>query len=1447
MQRSLAIGTKLTLGETAPTVFRIDALAGKGGSCVAYRVTYQEENGTTHAGILKEYCPLYLEDAAVPERSGSGILVPPQYREAFAQGVTEFIDTYREINRYLLEHMEAVNYHPVPLGLYTGNGTVYSLSSLDYGQRYDRLDDGDLKSLLRVVLSITRAVAQYHEAGYLHLDIKPENIFILDGVTELVKLFDYDSLLPMEALRNREIRALPQPGVYYVPELADRNLRAIGIQTDIFEIGALLFLRLFGKAPTPADMERGAQYPWDRAKLPVGMSPQAKFELEKLLQGTLQVSPRRRFSSDDALMEQLKRVISLLRDEAPYLLNLPKWQPSACHLGRETEVKAVRTQLLKDGYVWIRGMGGIGKSELAKQYAKHYAADYHTVQFCKYNGSLQMLTAALPVSGIEDSDYRDFKKLAAEKNKVLHRCDAHTLLIVDNFNVTYDAYLREFLPAGSDGYHVIFTTRCVQAADYYAPMTLELPRLPLPACKRLFRYHYGSDLPAGDDADLETLLLRIERNTLMLTLMAKAMRRAGLTPAQMLERIEAQTMQGVQPQIFHEYDTDDAETEAYNKLYAHLNTVYRVTGLTAIEQEVLKSLTLISPEGLAVDAFVRHCADERITAAQVRDLAALGWVELDATGMLTMHQIVSDLLSANADLPPGGSYAPLFEALLEECDTEEAVHITLAMHRLTTAIHLNRRCRELCPDARIVTKLTLGRLYASLYRPKEARALLQEAEALDQTAEGYYAPLIHLQQGHVEAEFGLAREARALYAQVIVEGQSDLAEYGSAVLCAMLEIARMLAANNENRNALQAYDRAIAFAGEKGLEDLLDDAIEECIAICKELDDSRLLPHYQALRRQPEQKTEGASNFLLAIDGGQFTKAQREYAALLEECRAFYGEESPLYQSACTTQWIFSLLLHEEAQTFREINTALAFIAEHYGEGSAEMADQLSLMAFLLPELEEVDYAIDAAQRAMQILETLQNTERYAYTKAKLALANAHLLRSDPDAAGAIMDTIDFTSFDGNAYYSDLLKSAGFVLCETSRYEALQTLCEKVLGRSTMDRNSKLCAHILLAIMSEQRGDLTEAQSQLSVVSAGLDAFEQSHIKQDWLVAFRRCAARIAYRRGDFAAAVRELTVLLDTHPDPDALILQRAYAERGLFYFRLGEAEKAASDYAHAERLLTKHHMPVQAFLLLYNNIAVQYTGNKDPENAKLYLQKIQAARPQVLQPETYYDAIVCQNIGWTEALCRNYSAAQTLLERAIDAFEALGMEKNTDYWLAKKNLALVFLEQGNCRDAILVYQQMVSGLQQCETELQTPFRTETVATLLSLLYREERVEEARDLTDEAVDWFCRQYGSHSGERMELMLRMLDICIAVGDRACAHWLLRLAQEEIEEGGFTETLYHATLLNYIAVFQTDLLQAHRSALQSLQRAKQLCEALGATDQTVYSWVLQNIDYVKSLL
>ena len=175
-----------------PEKYTIIDVIGRGASTIAYSV--RTESGVEH--ILKEYCPQNLR----LERDLSGsLLCSSQDCEKFERGKQEFLaagNRQKEIRNILRLRNET----SPSLGIYEANNTQYSIIIASAGETFNRLGNKlPLLTKIQICCAIAKLVSQYHQRGYLCLDIKPDNIFVLTNssgeiVTEIIEYIDFDSI-----------------------------------------------------------------------------------------------------------------------------------------------------------------------------------------------------------------------------------------------------------------------------------------------------------------------------------------------------------------------------------------------------------------------------------------------------------------------------------------------------------------------------------------------------------------------------------------------------------------------------------------------------------------------------------------------------------------------------------------------------------------------------------------------------------------------------------------------------------------------------------------------------------------------------------------------------------------------------------------------------------------------------------------------------------------------------------------------------------------------------------------------------------------------------------------------------------------------------------------------------------------------------------------------------
>jgi len=154
------------------------------------------------------------------------------------------------------------------------------------------LEDSPALSLLDVLL-VFRMVASglqaMHQQGFVHCDIKPNNILIND--TGTIKIIDLGQSCKIGTIKPR-IQGTPD---YIAPEQVRR--KSLGPKTDIFNLGATMYWAITGKhAPTLIAKKNslGLPLPPQPRMAPHELRKQLPVEISKLVMDCIEDEPAKR-------------------------------------------------------------------------------------------------------------------------------------------------------------------------------------------------------------------------------------------------------------------------------------------------------------------------------------------------------------------------------------------------------------------------------------------------------------------------------------------------------------------------------------------------------------------------------------------------------------------------------------------------------------------------------------------------------------------------------------------------------------------------------------------------------------------------------------------------------------------------------------------------------------------------------------------------------------------------------------------------------------------------------------------------------------------------------------------------------------------------------------------------------------------------------------------------
>lgn len=317
-------------------------------------------------------------------------------------------------------------------------------------------------------------------------------------------------------------------------------------------------------------------------------------------------------------------------------LKSSKMTCSEIFAGRDGLMEDIHAAFEDRNVIFLHGMGGIGKSELARQYWKKHRDFYTTVVFARYDGSIASLIADDKVFSMEgmarktkegntpqtDEEYA-WDKLSVMKNTETE----HTLLTLDNFDISTkeDPFFAEAISAMNC--RVLVTTRCEpDRKDYYAIPVGEIDDATL---KKLFIQYANpqkTDI-AENDPLFDEILRLTNRHTYTLELVAKFMEESAD-----IDYLDEMI------QFLKDHGFGDIEVTGYDNICK----LFRFTSLDESEKYFLRCLALMPPAGINQRLFKKWMDVDFSARSRLVDLSL---VKINGESRtISLHPVVREVV-----------------------------------------------------------------------------------------------------------------------------------------------------------------------------------------------------------------------------------------------------------------------------------------------------------------------------------------------------------------------------------------------------------------------------------------------------------------------------------------------------------------------------------------------------------------------------------------------------------------------------------------------------------------------------------------------------------------------------------------------------------------------------------------------------------------------------------
>jgi tRNA A-37 threonylcarbamoyl transferase component Bud32 len=160
----------------------------------------------------------------------------------------------------------------------------------------------------QMVETLATAMHAAHQCGIIHRDLKPANVLLAEGGTLKVTDFGLAKNLTAEGKVTSTGAVVGTPS-YMAPEQAQGDSARLGVRTDVYALGAILYELLAGRAPFegPTPLEVLLQVVHSDPGSLRRLQPAVPRDLETICLKCLAKEPAKRYPCADSLAKDLRR------------------------------------------------------------------------------------------------------------------------------------------------------------------------------------------------------------------------------------------------------------------------------------------------------------------------------------------------------------------------------------------------------------------------------------------------------------------------------------------------------------------------------------------------------------------------------------------------------------------------------------------------------------------------------------------------------------------------------------------------------------------------------------------------------------------------------------------------------------------------------------------------------------------------------------------------------------------------------------------------------------------------------------------------------------------------------------------------------------------------------------------------------------------------------------
>lgn len=336
-----------------------------------------------------------------------------------------------------------------------------------------------------------------------------------------------------------------------------------------------------------------------------------------------------------------------------YIFGADAPKPCKFFCGRKTELNELHELIREESKVFLQGIPGIGKSEVAKAYAKQNRKGYTNIIYIPYSGSLK--DDIVKLDFVDDyNESESAKDRFRRHHRFLKTLQKDSLIIVDNFNTvaTDDELLSVVLDYSCC---VLFTTR--SHFDDYSTYTVK--EMPDDDLLSLMGELYS-------DADKYQSILReiihtVHSHTFAVELSARLLELGILSPQELSDKLTAEKASMNDPDKISVKKDGRSKKATY---YNHIHTLFSLYQLSETEKAIMRNLALAPRSGILAKLIALWLELDDLNA--INDLIEKGFIEARAGRTILLHPMIQEI-TVDETKPSVSNCSTLLRSIQNTC------------------------------------------------------------------------------------------------------------------------------------------------------------------------------------------------------------------------------------------------------------------------------------------------------------------------------------------------------------------------------------------------------------------------------------------------------------------------------------------------------------------------------------------------------------------------------------------------------------------------------------------------------------------------------------------------------------------------------------------------------------------------------------------------------------